>query len=215
MIHHFSSIEHEQELYNQEVDLEEAEIVLQVLAGNSNAFEYLVKRYSVPLFNYIYRFFNDTEIAADILQEVFVRFYTSLPRMNLDKPFKPWLFQVAHNRCVDELRSRRRRMTFTFSSLFSQENENNAENILDIEDASSDVEQISEHHDLQAALHKAITALPIKPQAVVILRYTTDMTFSQIGSVLNMPEHTAKTYFCRSKKILQQKLQIAGILDKH
>ncbi len=67
----------------------------------------LVRRYSTPLFNFIYRFLGDYDQACDVLQQVFLQFYLSLPSLRIGDPFKAWLFQVARNRCLDELRRKR------------------------------------------------------------------------------------------------------------
>src|SRR5258708_35442148 len=87
-----------------------------VLAGDQDAFEILVRRYNTPLFNFICRFLGDYDLACDVLQQVFLRFYTSLPKLGTGEPFKSWLFQVARNCCVDELR-RRHRYAIRFSQL--------------------------------------------------------------------------------------------------
>ena len=89
-------------------DMTDAMLAQLVLAGDQDAFEMLVRRYNSPLFNFICRFLGDYDLASDVLQQVFLRFYTSLPKLGTGEPFKSWLFQVARNCCVDELRRRRR-----------------------------------------------------------------------------------------------------------
>jgi RNA polymerase sigma-70 factor (ECF subfamily) len=189
--------------------LSDASLAQQALAGDQMAFEIMVRRYHTPLFNFIYRFLGDYDQAYDVLQQVFMRFFTSLPRLATGNPFKPWLFQVAHNCCVDELR-RRRRYAIRFSQL---EADNDISFLNEIPDPSPLPEDIAERHDLQQTLSRAIQSLPPKFRAVVLLRYTTQLSFAEIGQSLNMPEATAKTYFHRAKvllrKILGSQLQIA------
>src|SRR5579859_3801981 len=96
------------------IDPTDGFLAQQTLAGDPYAFEDLVKRYSTPLFNFIYRFLGDYDQACDILQHVFIQLHTSLPTLRTDKPLKAWLFQVARNRCLDELR---RRHAIHFSEL--------------------------------------------------------------------------------------------------
>src|ERR1051326_2607143 len=93
------------------------------IAGDQRAFEILVKRYSTPLFNFICHLLGDYDQGQDILQQVFLRFYITLPRLGTTEPFKPWLFQVARNCCVDELR-RRKRHAIQFSLLETEEGNN-------------------------------------------------------------------------------------------
>ena len=184
----------------------DALLAQQTLAGDQRAFEILVQRYSTPLFNFICHFLGDYDQACDVLQQVFLRFYTSLPKLGTGDPFKPWLFQVARNCCVDELR-RRRRYAIQFSQLESDENEGEGTSFLnDIPDTGPLPEDIVERHDLQQVLQSAIQSLPPKFRAVVLLRYVSQLSFSEIGKALSMPEATAKTYFHRAKMLLRKSL---------
>nr|MDQ2886993.1 sigma-70 family RNA polymerase sigma factor [Chloroflexota bacterium] len=183
--------------------LSDALLAQQALAGDQEAFEIMVRRYSTPLFNFICRFLGDYDQACDVLQQVFMRFYTTLPRLGTGEPFKPWLFQVARNCCVDELR-RRRRYAIQFSQLETENSEGELSFLNEIPDSSPLPEDLAERHDLQQVLNRAIQSLPPKFRAVVLLRYTSQLSFSEIGRTLNMPEATAKTYFHRAKVLLRK-----------
>src|SRR5215469_10030315 len=92
---------------NQHVDTTDGVLAQQTLKGDQEAFEKLVRRYSGSLFNFICRFLSDYDAASDILQQVFTQLYISLPNLRTGEPLKAWLFQVARNRCLDELRRKR------------------------------------------------------------------------------------------------------------
>ncbi len=185
--------------------LSDAVLAQQTLTGDQDAFEILVRRYSTPLFNFICHFLGDYDLACDVLQQVFLRFYTSLPNLGTGDPFKSWLFQVARNCCVDELR-RRRRYAIHFSQLEMENSEGEITFLGDTVDPGPLPEELAERHDLQQVLQKAIQALPPKFRAVVILRYVAQLSFSEIGRTLRMPEATAKTYFHRAKVLLRKML---------
>lgn len=187
-------------------EISDAVLAQQTLAGDQQAFEVLVHRYSTPLFNFIYRFLGDYDQACDVLQQVFLRFYTSLPALSVSNPFKAWLFQVARNCCVDELR-RRRRYAIHFSQLESMSTESETSMLADMPDQSPLPEDLAEHHDLQECLQRAIQTLPPKFRSVVQLRYAGQLSFAEIGQVLRMPEATAKTYFHRAKQLLRTTLR--------
>ena len=74
-------------------------------------------------------------------------------------------------------------------------------------DTSPLPEDVAEHHDLQQMLQEAIATLPPKFRAVVLLRYAAQLSFSEIGQTLQMPEATAKTYFQRAKPLLSVALK--------
>ncbi len=186
-------------------DISDMILAQQALAGEQEAFEMLVHRYSTPLFNFICRFLGDYDQACDVLQQVFLRFYTSLPNLGTSEPFKPWLFQVARNCCVDELR-RRKRYAIHFSQLESENSDGEVTVLSDMADPGPLPEEIMERHDLQEVLQEAIQSLPPKFRSVVTLRYLAQLSFSEIGKTLSMPEATAKTYFHRAKVLLRKSL---------
>jgi RNA polymerase sigma factor (sigma-70 family) len=184
-------------------ELSDTLLMQQSLCGDEHAFETLVRRYSTPVFNFIYRFLGDYDKACDVLQYVFVQLYTSLPGLRTDKPLKAWLFQVARNRCFDELR---RRHVLHFSELESALNEDELSPVDAIPDSSPLPEELAERNDMQQILQQAIDELPPKFRAVVLLRYAAQLSFFEIGQVLNMPDATAKTYFQRAKPLLRAAL---------
>ena len=187
----------------QQVDMTDGILAQQTLAGDEYSFEALVKRYSTPLFNFIYHFLNDYDQSCDILQHVFIQLHVSLPTLRTDKPLKAWLFQVARNRCLDELRRKR---AIHFSELETTNDDEELSPLAAIPDNSPLPEELAERHDLQRSLREAIETLPIKFRMVVLLRYTGQLSFGEIGQALEMPEATAKTYFQRAKPLLRAAL---------
>jgi len=185
------------------VEIADGMLAQQALAGDEQAFEVLVHRYSPPLFNFICHFLGDYDQACDISQQVFLQLYISLPTLRIGEPLKAWLFQVARNRCLDELR---RKHTVHFSELETTSDEDELSPLAVMPDTSPLPEELAERHDLQVHLQQAILALPPKFRPVVILRYTAQLSFSEIGRTLHMPEATAKTYFQRAKPLLRSAL---------
>lgn len=185
------------------IDIADGELVQQALTGNQAAFEALVHKYSVPLFNFIYHFFADYDQACDILQQVLLQLYISLSTLRTTKPLKSWLFQVARNRCLDELR--RKRMAH-FSEFETGNEEEELSGIFAIPDSSPLPEEVAEHLEMQQRLHQAIQTLPPKFRIIVLLRYASQLSFPEIGQALNIPEATAKTYFQRAKPMLRASL---------
>jgi RNA polymerase sigma-70 factor (ECF subfamily) len=185
------------------VEIADGLLAQQAIAGDEQAFEVLVHRYSTPLFNFICRFLGDYDQASDISQQVFLQLYISLPTLRIGEPLKAWLFQVARNRCLDELR---RKHTVHFSELETTSDEDELSPLAGMPDTSPLPEELAERHDLQVHLQQAILALPPKFRPVVILRYTAQLSFSEIGRTLHMPEATAKTYFQRAKPLLRSAL---------
>jgi RNA polymerase sigma factor (sigma-70 family) len=183
-------------------------LVKLILAGEKSAFEPLIRRYEQSLFSFIYHLLGNYDLACDILQDVFIKFYLSLPDLRIDQPLKPWLFQVARNRCVDELR---RKHPISFSQLEGSDEEDEVSPIAILPDPDPLPEDIAEHHEFQQILHQAINELPLKYRQVVLLRYSARFSFIEIGRILNMPQATAKTYFQRARPLLRQALLSLGV----
>jgi RNA polymerase sigma factor (sigma-70 family) len=184
-------------------EITDGELAERAMAGDESAYTSLIERYSSPLYNFICRFLNDSDLAYDILQQVFLQLYISLPKLRTGEPLRAWLFQVARNRCLDELR---RKQAIHFSELQGSPTDEDLSQLDIIPDDSPLPEELAEQHDLQEILQRAISTLPPKFRAVVLLRYTAQLSFSEIGQALHMPEATAKTYFQRAKPVLRAAL---------
>jgi RNA polymerase sigma-70 factor, ECF subfamily len=146
---------------------------------------------------------RDYDQACDVLQHVWLQLYLSLSTLRTGEPLGPWLFRVAQNRCLDELRRRRRRCVVSFSALEWETDEEELLPLENIPDFHPLPEELAEHHDLQHALQQAIQALPPKFRPVMLLRYAGQLSFSEIGQVLKMPTATAKAYFYRARPLLK------------
>lgn len=184
-------------------ELTDGVLVQQSLAGDQEAFEMLVRRYHVPLFNFICHCLGDYDLACDVSQHVFLQLYTSLAKLRTNEPLKAWLFQVARNRCLDELRRKR---SLHFSEMEASNDDDDLSPLEILPDTRPLPEELAERHDLQQKLRQAIDTLPPKFRSVVLLRYAGQLSFSEIGKTLNMPEATAKTYFQRARPLLRAAL---------
>jgi len=187
----------------QSLEMPDGMLAIQSLDGNERAFERLVERYRPVLFKFIFNMLRDYDEASDIMQQVFLQLYVSLPTLDTNRSLKNWLFQVARNRCLDELRRKR---VVRFSELGKLTDEDESEMLTLVLDPHPLPEQIVEHHELQEHLLRAIRCLPPKFCSVVLLRYVSQLTFPEISKALDMPEATAKTYFSRAKPLLRASL---------
>ena len=178
-------------------------LIEQALLGDQSAFEVLVSRYETALYNFVKRCLGDYEQAWDVVQFVFLQLYRFLPRLqgNLfsirsKTPLKSWLFQVAVNRCRQE---RRKNQPLHFSDLETLPEEGEVSVAQSIADPKPLPEELAEQHELQDDLYAAIQALPDRSRSVVLLRYTEELSFGEIGRRLNMPENTVKSHFHRAR----------------
>ena len=190
----------------QEQEVPDGVLVGQAQAGDQCAFEFLVRRYHCPLASYIRVFLKDGDQVSDVLQHVYLQLYVSLPILLTHVSLKGWLFQVARNRCLDELRRRHRRAETPFSTLAWEYMEGDLSPIEAIPDPDPSPEEVAEGIDLYCTLQEAIASLPPKLRRVVHLRCFRQLSFSEVGRMLNMPEATVKAYFYRSLPRLRRAL---------
>ncbi len=191
---------------SQETDPSDGILLGRSQAGDERAFEALISRYHHSLLNYIRHVLKDDELAYDVLQFVLLKLYLSQPTLGKDVPLKPWLFQVAHNRCIDELRKQRCRPSLRFSEFFSEDESDELELTESLQDSQPLPEEIVEQHDLHIVLQQAIGKLPPMFRSVVQLRFFGQLSFSEIGQTLKMPTSTVKTYCYRSLRRLRSTL---------
>lgn len=187
---------------------DDCNLAQQAVQGDERAFEALVYRYDSYLFGFILRILGDYDRASDVYQQVLCQFYTSLAGLSLDKPLKPWLFRVAYNRCIDE--TRRKQPVYFSEMAGGEERESELHQIVD-QKASPELQ--AEQHDLQSYLLQAISQLPRHYQPIVLLRYTAQLTFPEIGRALKIPASTAKTYFHRASSRLRRLLPETCLAD--
>lgn len=183
----------------------EEQLARRARAGNHDAFASLVERHQSAAFNFALRYLGDYDEASDAAQSGFVQLFTSLPSLDLSRPIKPWLFRTIRNRCIDSIRRRRTESLEATSSARDDEDPATAGDRL--ADADPLPDEIVERADLQQLLSAAIRRLPERYRDVVALRYTTDLTFSEIAGTLDLPEATARIHFYRAKALLREALR--------
>jgi RNA polymerase sigma-70 factor (ECF subfamily) len=181
----------------------DSELVQQSLAGSQQAFENLVRQHEASLFRFVYSFLGDYDRASDVFQQVLIQLYISLPTIKPGRSLRPWLFQVARHRCIDELR---RGHMIHFSELENESDEDSFQAHYAVPDPTPPPEELVEQDEARDYLCKAIRALPRHYRTIVALRYTSRLSFGEIGETLGIPETTARTYFQRAKPLMRASL---------
>lgn len=180
--------------------MEEDNVLIQkFLNGDQNSLKVLIDKYTLPVYNFSSRLAG-VSYAPDITQEVFIKVWKNLKNFNNDKSqFKTWLFTIARNTTTDFLRKKK-------SILFSNISEE--ELIVDnIEDESILQDEVFQKLQDKEMLLKLLDELPESYKSVLTLHYQEDMTFKEIGEVLDKPLNTVKSYHRRALIILHQKLK--------
>ena len=197
---------HKQEdRYRENTKTADSQLVQQALSGDQEAFEVLVCRYKKPLFGLIYHYVGDYHEAEDILQHVWLQLYLSLAALRPSVQIKSWLLAVARNRSLDFLRHKQVLSKHLFFSCEGEARieEDDVSFLEAVPDTSSTPEELAELHELQHEIQTAIRALPLVYCPVVGLFYRDQLTYAEIGRILDMPGSTVKTRFNRAKPLLR------------
>lgn len=188
---------------NQSVNnLSDEELMARIKTGDQDAFAELMNRYEVRLFNYLKRIVRNAADAEDVYQETFLRVYRHAARFNPESAFRPWLYRIATNLCMDLMRKRSRRKE---TSLESGGAGNDSP--LTVKDLSPSPAEVSEHHERQAALAKAVAELPEKQRAVFLLARYEGLPYAEIAEVLDVPVGTVKS---RMNTAVNQLMRLLG-----
>jgi len=180
-------------------------LVSRAFNGDQEAFEVLVSRYQQSLFGLIYHYVGEYHEAEDVLQQVWLQLYLSLATLHPNAQVKPWLFTVARNRSLDVLRHERilSQHLLSIFDVVARNKENEATFLDAIPDVSPSPEERVERQDLQHEIWRAIQSLPHKYRSIYVLYYSEQLTFSEIGRILDVPATTVKTRFHRVKPFLR------------
>ncbi|HEY0657050.1 MAG TPA: sigma-70 family RNA polymerase sigma factor, partial [Pyrinomonadaceae bacterium] len=151
--------------------------------GDEAAFAEIVNRYRNPITNFLYRFLNDYEEAVDLAQETFVRVYFAIERYHTDYAFSTYIYRIATNLAISEIRKRKRRKLLSLTGLFQTEDESETEFQPPDEKSLQDENLIEDERNRMIA--RAIAALPDKYRAPIILREIEDKSYEEIAQILN------------------------------
>lgn len=177
---------------------QEATIIKQVLEGDVNAFEGLVKEYEKNVYNLALRMTGDPEDAADMAQDAFIKAYSSLSSFRGDSKFSVWLFRIVSNLCLDFLRSRKRRPTVSLSV----ENDEGEDMEFEIADESQSPETLLEQKLTREAVRCGLDSLPPEQRQILLLREIQGLSYEEIAQVLELESGTVKSRIFRARKRL-------------
>lgn len=185
------------------------DLMVATRAGDESAFYELVRRYRSPITNYIYRMVSDYETAVDLAQETFVRLYTHADRYRANHHFSTYIYKIASNLAISELRRRKRWNLTSLVSFFasSDETDGGDNKDLDLPDTRplQDAQLLEEEQ--RRVVRRAVASLPEKYRAAIILRDIEGLEYDRIAAILQLPVGTVKSRINRARSFLREKLR--------
>ncbi len=183
---------------------EERERIRQVALGDSQAFAWLVTRYSPPVYRFMKRMLNSIEDAEDLTQETFYEVSRRRESLRHDADILPYLFTIARNKAISLIRWRTVRRCLV---PLTHEHDDTVSG-----SSASPVDEFQKQQTEQA-VNKALASLAPNKRAVLIMRFFENMPYREIAIAMNKPEGTVKSLAFRAERELREKL--AGLnLDR-
>lgn len=177
---------------------QEAAIVRKVLGGDANAFEKLVLEYEKNVYNIALRMTGNSEDAADMTQEAFIKAYNSLQSFRGDSKFSVWLYRIVSNVCLDFLRSKNRRPTVSLSV----EDDDGEDAQLDVADESQSPELLLDRKLTRDSVRRGLDSLPPDYRQILLLREIQGLSYDEIAQALSLEVGTVKSRIFRARKRL-------------
>ena len=188
--------------------LSDTDLAVAARTGSGDACTALVKRFERPVYNLVARLVQDPALAEDLTQDAFLKMFRGLAQYDASLRFSSWLFRIAHNTAIDQLRQRR----VLLATPRVDEDGEEMDPLAGLPDLRGDSpEQAAARRQVAAVLDRAIDTLRPEYRAVVVLRHHEDLDYEEIAEVTGLPLGTVKTYLHRARKELAARLREAGL----
>jgi RNA polymerase sigma-70 factor (ECF subfamily) len=183
-------------------------LVRRCVAGETAAWEEIVRQYNRRIYNLCYRFAGSPDDAQDLTQEVFIKIYRTLGSFDGAKAsFVTWVTTVTRNLLVDHFRKGKYdRMTDSLDAPIGEEEDGLAISA-QLQDQGQTPDQKLESRETKELVHRALQKLSPELREAVILRDLQDMDYKEISQILKIPEGTVKSRINRGRTELARLLQ--------
>ena len=183
------------------------ELIASFQDGDREAYNQLVHRYKDKLTNFIYRFTYDIDSAQDLAQDTLLKVYINKDSYKTIAKFSTWIYTIASNLAKTELRKIKRRKTYTFSGLSTDDREfvvhtSDEESFEDIEDTSVSGK----------ILQESLINLDSEFRNIIILRDIQELSYDEISRILQIPLGTVKSRINRGRFKLKDILKEKGVI---
>lgn len=183
----------------------DVQLMIEFKAGNQTAFRDLFERHKQPVVNYCHRFCGHRAVAEELAQEVFLRIYKAAPRYRPKARFRTWLFKIATNVCLNEIRKPLYRQQLQSLDQFPEDDGGRRlQPMPESREPGPDRELV--RAERRQKVRTAIGALPDKQRAALLLRVEGEFSYKEIAVQIGCPVNHVKTLIHRGRQSLQHAL---------
>lgn len=183
----------------------EQQLIKQSLQGDTAAFEELVTQYQNKIYTLAFRYMGNEEDAYDMTQETFLKAYRALRSFKGNSSFGTWLYRVATNVCLDELRRRKRRVpTLSLDEPVAIRDGDEFEK--EIPDTSPTADILYERKEFFQYIQELLDEMKPEHKTAIILRDMMELSYDEIAEVLDCSSGTVKSRLSRARSALRKKI---------
>jgi RNA polymerase sigma-70 factor, ECF subfamily len=183
----------------------DAVLMLRVKRGDRAAFTELVEKYKQPIANFVCRSLRDETEAEDLAQNVFLQVYKSRARYERTAKFSTWLFTIARNLCLNEIRRRSRHPAESLEETHA-DNEDQPQRQYEDKKVFLPTENVL-HGELAAKIEEALAELPENQRTAILLCRQDELSYEEIAKILGCSLSATKSLIHRGRETLKEKLK--------
>lgn len=187
--------------------LSDQEVVALARAGMETAYRELLRRYERPVFSLIYRMVRDRALAEDLSQDTFVKVLNALDSYRPEFKFSSWVFKIANNVAIDQLRRRELNTLSLDGSPDARTRDEVEATALQAVDRTELPLAELESKELGSMIEGAIAKLRPEYRSCILLRHVEGRSYEEIAETLDLPLGTVKTYIHRARHELREYLE--------
>lgn len=184
---------------NDKFKYSDEKLILRFQEGDINAYNELVKRYKDRLLNFVLRYFNNVEQAEDVVQDTLIKLYTHASYYKKVAKFSTWIFTIAKNNALTELRKNKRKKT---DSLWTDDGQ-----VIDINSKEESLDSKVQNEIAIDQLNKFLDEIPENFRMAVVLRDFEELSYEEISKILEIPIGTIKSRINRGRIQLAEKMK--------
>lgn len=169
--------------------LTDEEIVKIVRSNDQEAYAFLIKRYEKKLTRYASYLVNDENLAADIVQESFIKAYINLNSFNLKKKFSSWVYRIVHNQAMTLISKNKQHQPI--------------DDAFEVESGVS-LEDDLLKKELAKRIHDCLKQMSVLYKEPLSLFYLEEKTYEEISDILRIPTGTVGTRINRAKAMVKK-----------
>jgi len=173
-------------------------LIAQILKGDTNAFASFVAKYQRLVSYMVYRMVTNIADREDLIQDIFIKVYRNLSSFRFECKVSTWIARIAYNTCINYLQ----KLKTPLYEDFCQEHKS----IAQISSQAQQPDAYIEGKDLSARVQTEINKMDVRYKTILTLYHLEEMSYSEIGKIMNLPEGTVKSYLFRARRQLKDRL---------